>query len=118
MNLFANTAYASVDSVIANVSNLIINPLITFMFAVAVVYFLYGVLGFFLNSEDEEARTTGKSHMFWGVVGITIMISVWGILKIVTNSIGVSNQIKINTQQNSGQVEVKLNDFTPPPFKK
>lgn len=114
--LFTKIAYADFDSVVANIDDKIVNPLILFLFALAVMYFLYGVLNFFINSEDEEARTTGKSHMFWGVVGIAIMISVWGILRLVVNSLGVSDQIKINNNQN-GQVDVKLNDFNPPLIK-
>ena len=78
-----NIAYADVDSFIASVNLLIINPLIVFLFALAVVYFLYGVFQFILNAENEEKKTSGKSHMLWGIVGITIMMGVWTILNIV-----------------------------------
>lgn len=90
MNLFfTNIAYASVDSFIANVNNQIINPLIIFLFALALVYFLYGVLEFFLNQENEEKRTASKKHMLWGVVGLTIMMGVWAILGIILNTLNI-----------------------------
>jgi uncharacterized membrane protein YidH (DUF202 family) len=82
-------AYASLDSFITNVDNTIINPLILFLFALAVVYFLYGVLEFLMNQENEEKKTSGKSHMLWGVVGITIMLGVWTILGMVINTFGI-----------------------------
>src|SRR3989338_5838795 len=93
-SLFTNkVAFASFDSFLANVNTLIINPLILFLFALAVVYFLYGALEFMLNQENDEKKTTGKSHMLWGVIGITIMLGVWTILGIITNTLGISGQI-------------------------
>jgi succinate dehydrogenase/fumarate reductase cytochrome b subunit len=98
MNLFCNLfsdlfrtkiAYADLNSFIGNVDTMIINPLILLLFALAVVYFLYGVLEFVMNQENEEKKTTGKSHMLWGVVGITIMLGVWTILGMVINTLGI-----------------------------
>lgn len=84
-----NVAYASLDSFIGNVNSMIINPLILFLFALAVVYFLYGALEFLMNQENEEKKTTGKSHMLWGVIGITIMMGVWAILGIIINTFNI-----------------------------
>lgn len=42
--LFPNIAYADFDSFLKNVNNEIVNPLIKLLFALAVVYFLWGVL--------------------------------------------------------------------------
>jgi len=104
MDLFStNVAYGAdkLDKFIWNVDRLIINPIITLLFALAVVYFLYGLLEFLLNQENEERQTDGKSHMIWGVVGITIMMGVWGILNLVLNTIGVKG---INPQQGTVQL--------------
>ena len=62
---FPNIAYASLDSFVLNVENLIIDPLIKFLFALAVVYFLYGVFQFLANQENEEKKTAGKQHMLY-----------------------------------------------------
>src|SRR3989344_5178455 len=90
MDLFSTrTAYASMDSFIGNVDRMIINPLILLLFALAVVYFLYGVFEFLLNQQNEEKKTTGKSHMLWGVVGITIMLGVWTILNMILSTLDI-----------------------------
>ena len=52
-------------------------------------FFLWGMLEFILNQQSEEAKTTGKSHMVWGVVGIAIMLGVWTILNIVLNTLNI-----------------------------
>ena len=61
------------------------------MFALALVYFLYGVFIFIRNADNEDVRDTGKSHMVWGVVGLFIMVSVYAILRIVIGTVGVSS---------------------------
>ena len=82
-------AAGGLDGFIKNVDEMIINPLIYFLFALAVVFFLYGVLEFILNQENEEAKTKGKSHMMWGVIGIVIMMSVFTIMNILLSTLGV-----------------------------
>lgn len=94
MDLFSTKiAYAATTSLngfMVKVDTMIINPLILFLFALAIVFFLYGVLEFILNQENEEKKTAGKSHMIWGVIGIVIMLGVWGILGIILNTLNIS----------------------------
>jgi uncharacterized membrane protein YidH (DUF202 family) len=84
-------AYADgVDNFIHTVDRLIINPLIYLLFGLAILFFLYGVVEFIINQANEEKKTTGKSHMIWGIIGITIMLGVWTILHFVLATIGVN----------------------------
>lgn len=78
------------NTFLINVNKLIINPLIGFLFALAVAYFLYGMFEFIMNSTNDEKKTTGKSHMIWGIVGITIMMGVWGILNIIIDTFNIT----------------------------
>jgi uncharacterized membrane protein YidH (DUF202 family) len=76
----------NLDQFIFNFNKLIINPLIILLFALALMLFLYGVVEFIANQGSEEKKTKGKSHMLWGIIGITIMMGVWAILDIVLNT--------------------------------
>lgn len=99
MSLFTvQIAYASdsLNAFIANIDTMIINPLISLLFALAVIFFLYGVFEFIANQENEEKRTTGKMHMVWGIVGITIMMGVFMIMNIILNTLGITG---INPEQ-------------------
>jgi hypothetical protein len=99
-------AYADLDSFISHVDTMIVNPLIDLLFALAIVIFLWGVFEFFLNEGNDEKRTTGKSHMVWGVIGLVIMLGVWGILGLMLDTLGVSG-VKIDKDSNNGgQVKV------------
>jgi len=91
LDLFsAKVAYADVDTFIHNVDAKIVNPLIALLFALAVVIFLYGMLEFIFNQANDEKKTTGKSHMLWGIVGITIMLGVFTIMNVILKTLGIN----------------------------
>lgn len=85
---FAPTAEASVITLVQSINRVIINPLIIFLFALAVVYFLYGLTRYFLYSDNEEVRKESKSQMIWGIIGMFIMVSVFGIMNLILNTLG------------------------------
>jgi succinate dehydrogenase/fumarate reductase cytochrome b subunit len=95
-------AEASVGTLMKSINRVILNPLILFLFALALAYFLYGVMQFIINPGNEEIRKTGKSHMMWGVVGMVIMVSVFGIMQLIVNTIG-EKSIRIDS---TGDYEV------------
>ena len=79
---------SSVKTFIGKISTEILNPLIAIMFAVATVYFFYGIARYIWNPDNEEAREKGRQSMFWGVIGMFIMVAVFGIMKFLISSIG------------------------------
>ena len=90
MNLFQTSiAYAAgVEDTIGKISSNIIQPIIGFLFALALVMFLWGIVQFISNAENEEKLSEGKEHMLWGIVGMFIMVSVFGIMNLICNTIG------------------------------
>lgn len=54
--------------------------------AAAVVFFLWGVSQFVRAAGDEEARKTGKNHIIYGIIGIAVMVSMWGLVNFLTKS--------------------------------
>jgi uncharacterized membrane protein YidH (DUF202 family) len=90
MDLFSpSIAYAGLDTFLKNVNAEIVNPLIGFLFALAIAYFLFGVFEFILNQDNEEKKTAGKSHMLWGVIGITIMMGVFAIINMILKTFDI-----------------------------
>ncbi|PIR70564.1 MAG: hypothetical protein COU46_00925 [Candidatus Niyogibacteria bacterium CG10_big_fil_rev_8_21_14_0_10_42_19] len=61
----------------------ILEPLIGLILIVATVVFIWGIIEFISNSDSEEARAKGKKHIIYGVVGLFIMMSVWGIVQLL-----------------------------------
>ncbi|MBI5078188.1 MAG: hypothetical protein HZB11_02380 [Candidatus Yonathbacteria bacterium] len=70
-------------NIIQKVNDAILQPLISLLMAAAVAYFLFGVMKFVKNQDNEDALAEGKRHMLWGIIGIAIMVSVYGILNFI-----------------------------------
>lgn len=54
--------------------------------AAAVVYFLWNVFGYVMASGDETARKEKQSGIIYGVIGIAVMVSIWGLVNFLTSS--------------------------------
>jgi hypothetical protein len=88
-----NIAYAATNefavSIVTTVKNVIIYPLVTLMFVVAMVVFLWGVFEYVKGGTEEAARATGKRHMIFGVIGFVVMLSAVAILNIALGTVGL-----------------------------
>lgn len=73
------------DALLNKIIQNIANPAIKLMLAIAVMVFLYGVVEFILGADNEEKRNVGKQHIIWGLIGLFIMVSVFGIMRILLN---------------------------------
>jgi uncharacterized membrane protein YidH (DUF202 family) len=75
------------NTVIANIKANIINPIVVLLFSFALLYFLWGVFDFVRHSSSEDKRSDGKQHMLWGIIGMAIMVSAFGIINLICNTI-------------------------------
>ncbi len=76
---------------IHKVNEIIINPLIVLIFAAAVLVFLWGVFQYIKGADSESERATGRNHILAGVFGMFIMVSVFGIINLILNTIGATS---------------------------
>ncbi|KKS76663.1 MAG: hypothetical protein UV50_C0017G0018 [Parcubacteria group bacterium GW2011_GWB1_42_9] len=83
------TVYAAVGKIalIDRIENVILNPIITLLFALAVFYFLWGLMDVVSSGDDSSKRTQGRNHIMWGLVGIFIMVAVYGLMNVAINTI-------------------------------
>lgn len=76
----------------AIVADLIIqgsNYLLTLLVGLTLFVFLYGLMKYmFKGQESDAARTEGRKFMLWGIIGLFVMISVWSLVAILSNTIG------------------------------
>ena len=77
---------------IANTVLYIINAvLVPVLFAVAFIFFLYGIAKAYIFSKgDPEEVSQGHRLVLWGIIAFAIMISIWGLVNIVANTFGLS----------------------------
>lgn len=88
MILIAHAATYNIKSLATSILTVVVNPFVVFLAALAVLLFLWGLLQFMANAGSEEGREVGKRHMINGLIGLFIMISVFGIMQFITNTFG------------------------------
>jgi len=82
-------AVEGVSQLVDRLVQSIINPLIGLLFGLAFIFFLWGIVEYFWQSESEAARAKGTRHMIWGVFGMFIMFAVFAIIRIIAGTIGI-----------------------------
>jgi hypothetical protein len=72
-------------SLLIDIINQILVPV---LFAVAFIVFIWGAfLTFIWGANSEEVKDKGKNLMLWGLIGFFVMVSVWGLVNILTGTI-------------------------------
>jgi len=67
-----------------------INSYLTpFVFALAFIFFLWGVFKFFFwQGLSGEGRDEGKQLILWAVIAFVVMVSIWGLVNVVATGLG------------------------------
>ena len=68
----------------------ILNAIIPVLIALGVVYFVWGVISYVIGS-DEEAKKKGRDRIIYGIIGLAVIIGVWGLVRILNNTFGLGN---------------------------
>lgn len=58
----------------------IVNSLLPILGGLAVVFFFWGLIRYIYNSGDAGGRSEGRDAIIWGLVGLFIIFTLWGIL--------------------------------------
>ncbi len=66
----------------------IMNQLIYLILGASLVVFLYGIFKLaFVDGLKPESREQARKFMFWGIVSLFVMVSVWGLVNILKVSL-------------------------------
>lgn len=76
-----------------------ISALVPVIISAAVLFFLYG-LAKYMWSVGEE-KDAGKEMMIWGIIGLFVMVSVWGLVNLISETLNLNDNPNIQnpTQQ-------------------
>ncbi len=68
--------------------------LVPVLFALAFIVFLFGVARKYIFSNGDSGKVAeGHRLILWGLIGFVVMLSLWGLVNIVTNTFGLAEPI-------------------------
>ena len=81
-----------VDSLI-RATGRILNGAILVLISGAIVWFIWNVIRYTM-SKDLEKKTEAKQQMIWGIVGLAVCVSIWGIIALFRGAFGIDGNNK------------------------
>jgi len=90
---------------VEKLNTIILTPLIGLLIGVAMLYFLWGAFQYIANADNDQARSTGRQHMLWGIIGLLVMLSAYAILSIVVGTFGLNDELDCIRDAGGGCVE-------------
>ncbi len=83
-------------------ANTFLNAMIGLFITLAIVVFFWGLIKYLMNAGEEKSE--GLQIMFYGVIAIFVMVSIWGIIRLLQSTFKVTSTdpvipkgIQINT---------------------
>ena len=70
-----------------NIGNTIIQILIAF----AVLYIIFNVVRYIMKADNPEERNKIGLGVLWGIVGLFVILSIWGLVNILSNTFKTNN---------------------------
>ena len=75
-----------------------INLLVPVLASAAIVFFFYGLVRFIRNSGDSKGRAVGRDAIVWGLIGMFVIISLWGIVNFIQAAFSLPTSSPQNQQ--------------------
>lgn len=96
----SGTSFANCPSSIDDLSTLVVwiicfimKALVPLAFSIAIILFIWGVIKYVINADNEAKRKEGGKFILWGIVALFVMLSVWGLVAVLSNTIGQDTAI-------------------------
>jgi uncharacterized membrane protein len=86
MNTCKEAGFSNIADIINWASCVLVKSVIPLLITLATVAFIWGIIQYFLNPDNEEKKNKGKEFLLWGLIGLFVMISVWGLVGVLSDT--------------------------------
>lgn len=83
-------------------NNVLLFPLIGLLSAVAFLVFIWGCAQYILNAANDKGRQEGMQHITWGIIGLVVMFSAWGLLQIAAATFKLDDELDCANNPSAG----------------
>lgn len=89
----AHVEDGTIQDIICRIGN-VLDTLIPILIVLGIVYFVWGVVTYVIG-KDEEAKKRGKDKIIYGIIGLVVIVAMWGLVGIITNTFGLSGTTNV-----------------------
>lgn len=88
----------------------LLGSILPIIVSLGVLYFIWGMVQYFI-ADGEEAKNSGKDRIIYGIIGLAVIVSIWGLvnLLVVTFDVGGVNAPSLDPVAASGTCTIGIN---------
>ncbi len=79
----------TVEFIICKIND-ILNIIVPVLITLGVVYFVWGVIQY-ITAKDEEKQGEARKIMISGIIGLFVIVSIWGLVALISKTFGTGN---------------------------
>ena len=89
------------------------NVLVYLLVGFAVLYIVYETVRYFILADSEEARKEAGSSIFYGLVGLFVIVSIWGLVNILIKTFPTGDNTAPDRLPSTDFTNGGINNLTP-----
>jgi hypothetical protein len=70
----------------------ILQLVIPFLSAVAIAFFVYGVIKYITAAGDVEKQKSAKGYILYGIIGLFVLVAFWALVTVLTSTFGLTER--------------------------
>ena len=74
-------------NIVIDIVDLLGGAVMPLLFLAALTLFIWGVIEFIRNSDNQEKRKEGRRRMLWGIIALFVMVSYLGLTSVLTETL-------------------------------
>ena len=78
-----------IDYILGQIGS-ILNLVIPILITLGVIIFIWGVITYVV-AKGEEAKKEGRDRMIWGIIGLTVIVTLWGLVNFLKSTLGIQD---------------------------
>jgi len=75
----------------------LLNKVIPILIVLAIIWFIVGIIKYVVSG-DEEAKKKGRDMMIYGIIGLAVIVGMWGLVNILLTTFGVPPDTQMKLQ--------------------
>ncbi|MEY2664672.1 MAG: Type secretion system pilin [Candidatus Parcubacteria bacterium] len=73
------------------------NTVVTILISLGVIWIIVNIVRYLIiGAGNPESRATAGHSIIWGIVGLFVILSIWGLVKILSNTFSTDNNVPRN----------------------
>ena len=81
---------ANISDILGQIEN-VLSRVIPILMVLATVVFLWGVIRYITAAGDEDKLKEGRQFIIFGLVGLFVMVAVWGVVRALVSQFQLQN---------------------------